>query len=81
MKSGHDSIFSVIHKTAKGLHDARIMNEITMREFDALCLSPVKTYQPNENHFLPGRVSVMMRLRLWKGCCGLAMSINGQGLR
>ena len=48
MKSGHDSILSVVHETAKGLRDARIMNEITMREFDVLCLSPVKTYQPNE---------------------------------
>jgi len=48
MKSGPDSILSVVHETAKGLHDARIMNEITMREFDALCLFPVKTYQPNE---------------------------------
>ncbi len=48
MKSGPDSILSVVHKTAKGLHDARIMNEITMREFDALCLFPVKAYQPNE---------------------------------
>ena len=48
MKSEHDSIFSVVHETAKGLRDARIMNEITMREFDALCLFPVKTYQPRE---------------------------------
>jgi putative transcriptional regulator len=48
MKSGPDSILSVVHETAKGLHDARIMNDITMREFDALCLSPVKTYHPNE---------------------------------
>jgi len=42
MKSGNDSILSVVHETAKGLRGARIMNEITMREFDALCLSPVK---------------------------------------
>jgi len=48
MKSEHDSILSVVHETAKGLRDARIMNEITMREFDALCLFPVKTYQPRE---------------------------------
>ena len=48
MKSGSDSILSVVYKTAKGLHDARIMNEITMREFDALCLFPVKTYQPKQ---------------------------------
>ena len=48
MKSEHDSILSVVYETAKGLRDAHIMNEITMREFDALCLFPVKTYQPNE---------------------------------
>jgi len=48
MKSEHDSILSVVHETAKGLRDARIMNEITMREFDALCLFPVKIYQPQE---------------------------------
>ena len=27
MKSGTDDIFSVIHETAKGLRDARIMEE------------------------------------------------------
>ncbi len=48
MKNGPDSILSVVHETAKGLRDAGIMNEITMREFDALCLFPVKTYQPHE---------------------------------
>ena len=48
MKSEHDSILSVVHETAKGLRDAGIMNEITMREFDTLCLFPVKTYQPRE---------------------------------
>ncbi len=48
MKKRHDSILSVVHETAKGLHNAGIMDEITMREFDALCLPPVKTYQPNE---------------------------------
>ena len=31
-----------IHKTAKGLHDAGVMDATTMREFDALCLAPVK---------------------------------------
>ena len=28
MKNGPDSILSVVHETAKGLRDARIMNEI-----------------------------------------------------
>lgn len=48
MKKRHDSILQVVHETAKGLHDAGIMDEITMRDFDALCLPPVKTYKPDE---------------------------------
>jgi len=44
-EKGHDSILSVVHETAKDLRNAGIMDEITMREFDALCLPPVKTYQ------------------------------------
>ena len=48
MKKRHDSILSVVHETAKDLHNAGIMDEMTMREFDVLCLPPVKTYQPQE---------------------------------
>ncbi len=48
MKKKHDTILSVVHETAKGLHEAGIMDRITMREFDALCLPAVKTYQPQE---------------------------------
>ena len=48
MKKGDDSILSVVHETAKDLRNAGIMDEITMREFDALCLPPVKTYQAQE---------------------------------
>jgi len=35
-------ILDTVHETAKGMHDAGVMNTITMREFDALCLPPVK---------------------------------------
>jgi len=48
LKKRLDSILSVVHETAKGLHNAGIMDEITMREFDALCLPPVRTYKPQE---------------------------------
>lgn len=48
MNKSRSSILSVVHETAKGLRNAGIMDEITMREFDALCLPPVKTYQPQE---------------------------------
>ena len=36
------SILKAVHETAKGLHKAGIMNAVTMREFDALCLPPVR---------------------------------------
>ena len=48
MKNRHDSILSVVHETAKGLRDAGIMDEMTMREFDAHCLPPIKIYNPQE---------------------------------
>jgi putative transcriptional regulator len=48
MKKKHDNILTVVHETAKGLHDAGIMDEMTMREFDVLCLPPVKKYNPLE---------------------------------
>ncbi len=30
-------ILAAVHKTAKGLHGAGVMDQATMREFDALC--------------------------------------------
>lgn len=42
------SILDVVHETAKGLHKAGVMNTQTMREFDALCLTPIKTYTPEQ---------------------------------
>ena len=35
-----------MHETADGLHKAGVMDAKTMREFDALCLPPVKQYTP-----------------------------------
>ena len=35
-------ILVTVHDTAKGLHKAGVMDTKTMREFDALCLTPVK---------------------------------------
>lgn len=36
-------ILDTVHKTAQGLHRAGAMHAKTMREFDALCLPPVKS--------------------------------------
>jgi putative transcriptional regulator len=38
------SILEVVHDSAKDLHEAGAMKETTMREFDALCLPPVKEF-------------------------------------
>ncbi len=35
-------ILDTVHDTANGLHKAGVMDTKTMREFDALCLTPVK---------------------------------------
>lgn len=38
------SILDTVHETARDLHDTGVMKDATMREFDALCLPPVKQY-------------------------------------
>jgi len=42
------TILKSVHETAKGLHQAGAMDEMTLREFDALCLPPIKTYTPTQ---------------------------------
>lgn len=42
------SILEVVHKSAKGLYDAGIVDKTTMHEFDALCLPPVKDLSATE---------------------------------
>ncbi len=37
-------ILDAVHETARDLRKAGVMDEVTMREFDALCLPPVKRY-------------------------------------
>jgi putative transcriptional regulator len=41
-------ILNSVHKMATGLHDAGVMDAVTMHEFDALCLSPIKKLSPNQ---------------------------------
>jgi len=49
------TIMDAVHETAKGLHKAGATHATTMREFDALCLPPVK-------HFSAGQIE-KLRLR------------------
>ncbi|MDH3429455.1 MAG: DNA-binding transcriptional regulator [Gammaproteobacteria bacterium] len=41
-------ILDAVHRTAKGLHNAGAMDARTMREFDALCLPPVKKFSATQ---------------------------------
>ncbi len=38
------TLTEVIHETVKDFHEAGVMSEQTLREFDAMCLPPVKHY-------------------------------------
>src|SRR5260370_35743612 len=42
------SILDTVHKTVTGLHRAGVVDKATMREFDALCLTPVAAMAPRE---------------------------------
>ena len=44
----HEKLLDVLHGTAKGLHAAKTMDSVTMREFDALCLAPVREYSAGQ---------------------------------
>ena len=51
-------ILATVHKTAKGLHVSGVMDQATMREFYALCLTPVEPLQPAEIRALRMREQV-----------------------
>lgn len=42
------SILETVHDTAKGLKKAGVLDTKTMREFDALCLPPIKAYSARQ---------------------------------
>jgi len=47
-KQYRNRLMASVHETAEGLHEAGVMDKRTMRQFDTLCLTPVKTLQPEE---------------------------------
>ena len=52
------SILASVHKAAAGLHKAGLVDKATMREFDALCLTPVTPMAPEEIKALREREQV-----------------------
>jgi len=47
-KQAHSRVMGSVHKTAEGLTGAGVMSKQTMREFDELCLTPVRQVTPEE---------------------------------
>lgn len=41
-------VLGAVHETAQGLHKAGTMDAKTMREFDALCLPPIKQFSARQ---------------------------------
>lgn len=41
-------ILASVHETATGLHKVGVIDKATMREFDALCLTPVEPLTPDQ---------------------------------
>jgi len=48
MRKRKSPIREAVHQTARGLHKAGVMDQVTLREFDRLCLPPVEPLAPEE---------------------------------
>jgi DNA-binding transcriptional regulator YiaG len=46
MRKKKSRVLEAVHDTAKGLHKAGVMNQVTLREFDRLCLMPIASLAP-----------------------------------
>jgi putative transcriptional regulator len=48
MRQRKSPILDAVHETASGLHQAGVIDQVTMREFDRLCLQPVEPLEPEQ---------------------------------
>jgi putative transcriptional regulator len=48
MRKTKSLILEAVHETAAGLHKVGVMDQITMREFDRMCLPPVPPLKPEQ---------------------------------
>jgi DNA-binding transcriptional regulator YiaG len=48
MRKTKSPILEAVHDTAKTLHKAGVMDQVTLREFDQLCLPLVEPLQPEQ---------------------------------
>ena len=48
MRKSKSPILEAVHETATGLFNAGVMDQLTMREFDRLCVPPVEPLAPDQ---------------------------------
>ena len=48
MRKTKSSILEAVHETAQGLHKAGVTDQLTLREFDRLCLPPIGPLKPEQ---------------------------------
>lgn len=48
MRKTKSAILEAVHQTAKGLHKAGVMDQVTLREFNRLCLPLVEPLEPGQ---------------------------------
>ncbi|MFM2431581.1 MAG: hypothetical protein RLZZ511_2794 [Cyanobacteriota bacterium] len=48
MPKKKSAILEAVHETAQGLHNAGAIDQITMREFDRLCLPAIEPLAPEQ---------------------------------
>ena len=48
MRKTKSPILEAVHKTAAGLFKARVVDQVTMREFDCMCIPPVEPLAPDQ---------------------------------
>ena len=47
-KQYRSSLMASVHETAEGLRAAGLMDKLTMRKFDAMCLTPIPRLKPKQ---------------------------------
>lgn len=57
-RKAETGILASVHNTVAGLHKAGLIDKATMREFDAMCLTPVEPLSPDEIRALREREQV-----------------------
>jgi putative transcriptional regulator len=57
-RKADSGILASVHRTAAGFHKAGLVDKATMREFDAICLTPVEPLSPDEIRALREREQV-----------------------